>query len=155
MKACTKCKTEKPLTEFNKNKSEKDGHQKWCKSCRTEYNLSKRDHQSEYQKRYRGFNVLELRDYRLQKKYGITLKDFTEMLERQGGGCAICGTDLDHTGHVDHCHTSGMVRGILCSHCNTALGKFRDNTELLDNAIAYLMYHKSRGAEWQTLTSNL
>jgi Recombination endonuclease VII len=154
MKTCTKCKCEKDLSEFNKNKSEKDGLQKWCKSCRTEYNYSKRDYQSEYQKRYRDFNVLELRDYRLKKIYGISLDDYNEILAKQGDGCAICGTSLNHSGHVDHCHTTGMVRGVLCSQCNTAIGKFKDDIELLDNAIAYLTYHNSRGAEWQKQTSN-
>jgi hypothetical protein len=72
--------------------------------------------------------------------YGITLYDAGCMLARQGGRCGICRTDAPgHRGwHVDHDHATGKVRGILCTLCNIALGGFRDSTENLTNAIAYL-----------------
>lgn len=66
----------------------------------------------------------------------------------QGGRCAICRTPvaniLEYDGdarlstHVDHCHTTGAVRGILCRDCNTGLGGFRDDPERLRAAMAYL-----------------
>ena len=73
--------------------------------------------------------------------YGMTMADYDRMHAEQDGRCAICGTleaDLDTKLYVDHCHTSGRVRGLLCRACNSGLGQFRDQTEALLNAVAYL-----------------
>ena len=78
----------------------------------------------------------------LKQRFGMTLEDYDRMLMEQNGKCFIC--DVHHTEavrgklNVDHCHTSGKVRGLLCFNCNTALGKFKDDIELLEKAIAYL-----------------
>jgi hypothetical protein len=72
--------------------------------------------------------------------YGITLEERNAMLENQGGSCAICCA-TKHGGvgwHLDHCHTTGTVRKILCHRCNTAIGMFNDDAELLRAAAAYL-----------------
>lgn len=83
------------------------------------------------------------RDARLREQFGITSADYDEILQRQDGCCAICRLpNYDQSGrrmHVDHCHETGKVRGILCSSCNTALGKFKDNTNYLERAIEYLL----------------
>jgi len=63
------------------------------------------------------------------------------MLEEQEHKCAICSTsdaDLDKLLSVDHCHTTGKVRGLLCNNCNLALGNFKDKIENLKSAINYL-----------------
>jgi hypothetical protein len=62
------------------------------------------------------------------------------MLERQGGVCAICRVvkDDNYSLHVDHCHSSGRVRGLLCAACNTMLGFARDNQETLRRAAEYV-----------------
>jgi hypothetical protein len=63
------------------------------------------------------------------------------MFATQGGVCAICSApdeSLKKRLCVDHCHTTGAVRGLLCDNCNTALGKFRDNADTLRRAITYL-----------------
>jgi len=63
------------------------------------------------------------------------------MLEEQEHKCAICLTsdvDLEKLLAVDHCHTTGKVRGLLCSNCNLALGNFKDNITNLEQAIKYL-----------------
>lgn len=77
-----------------------------------------------------------------QYLYGLTPERYVEMLEEQGGVCAICGTDewpgKDNRPHVDHDHSTGRVRGILCSHCNHGLGKFRDDPKRLRAAAEYL-----------------
>lgn len=84
----------------------------------------------------------ERRDYQLRKLYGITLERYNEMLVAQGGGCAICGGGPSGKStdwlHVDHDHTTGAVRGLLCQHCNHGLGKFSDSPERLEAAAAYL-----------------
>ena len=77
----------------------------------------------------------------LQKTYGITFEKYTEMLRGQGFQCKICGT-LDAGGkgvfHVDHCHSSGKIRGLLCVNCNMMLGLVYDKTDVLMKAINYL-----------------
>lgn len=77
------------------------------------------------------------------KSYGITPDQFEVMLKEQGGTCAICHTDkptLNGKGsfRIDHCHTTGKVRGLLCNKCNAGLGMFSDKIEMLNRAIAYL-----------------
>lgn len=60
--------------------------------------------------------------------------------KNQSERCALCFTQERRTRdwHVDHCHTTGKVRGILCHHCNLMLGNAKDNTFVLSNAIKYL-----------------
>jgi hypothetical protein len=73
------------------------------------------------------------------KMYGITIDDYDRMLEAQGGGCGICGSDSYSSNKwqkffaVDHCHSTGRVRGLLCLTCNVSLGKFeRYKEKMLD-----------------------
>ena len=64
------------------------------------------------------------------------------ILKKQNNSCAICGTKKPG-GHgtfvVDHCHKTSKIRGLLCNHCNTGLGKLGDNVENLQKAIRYLL----------------
>lgn len=79
------------------------------------------------------------RRHRLQKRYGLSLETFEQMAEAQGGVCAICKQVPAGRGfHVDHCHTTGAVRGLLCDACNVGLSRFRDNPQSLLNAVEYL-----------------
>lgn len=100
-------------------------------------------------------NVVELAAYKRIKAeryrlavYGLTGKAFRALWAAQNGGCGICAVPLDTlTGkqlHVDHDHKTGKVRGLLCNSCNTALGRFKDSTEMLAKAIGYL---KNVGSE--------
>ena len=78
------------------------------------------------------------RDGHLRRQYGITLMEQNELLERQGGVCAICGLQLnERTLNVDHAH-KGEVRGILCPACNKGLGLFKDSPAHLTSAAEYL-----------------
>ena len=73
------------------------------------------------------------------KAFNLTKEQYLDMLEKQNHVCAICGNkDNNKKLAVDHCHTTGVIRGLLCSACNTSLGKFKDSVELLQNAIQYL-----------------
>ena len=76
----------------------------------------------------------------LKRFYGITPEDYKTMLEKQGNVCAICGTadPISKRFHVDHSHTTGEVRGLLCANCNHGLGKFQDSPENLMRAAKYL-----------------
>jgi hypothetical protein len=88
------------------------------------------------------YDSARARDYNRQYAYGITREQFDALLAAQDGKCAICGTSdwpgRSNRPHVDHCHTTGAVRGILCHFCNIGLGNFRDRLDLLQAAAAYL-----------------
>lgn len=81
----------------------------------------------------------------LWEKYRMVPSDYFALLEAQGGCCAICG-GTENTGravkskrlHVDHNHSTGTVRGLLCHGCNTGIGLLRDSSDLLRSAINYL-----------------
>ena len=129
-KVCSKCKQEKPYEEFYKQSKNKDGLKYRCSVCDRE------------DSRIRGIRDPSVRRSRhLKSNYNITIKDFNKMLEEQEYCCAICGTkDPGGNGrfHVDHNHCTGKVRGLLCHHCNTSLGGFKDSIPNLQKAIEYL-----------------
>jgi len=83
------------------------------------------------------------RDYRLRRAYGITLAQYNEMAERQGGACAICSR-IETPLSVDHCHESGAVRGLLCKNCNKGLGMFGESVATVRVALAYMEGFSSR-----------
>lgn len=140
-KLCPRCEQSLPLTDFNKSSKRTNGYQLWCRSCSREH------------KRWRYRNgsgdkiKLQARKYQLKTNYGLTLEEYQAMLDKQGGGCAICGRQETQRSNpqgvvdslrVDHCHTTGKIRGLLCSKCNFGLSNFNDNPELLINAAKYL-----------------
>jgi hypothetical protein len=78
------------------------------------------------------------------KKYGLTVEQVHEMMARQQGTCAICSDILsaaNKSTHVDHCHATGKVRGILCRDCNHTLGRAKENMRTLRRAAEYLEAH--------------
>lgn len=85
----------------------------------------------------------KMRADHLMRKYGITVEQYDAMLDGQGGGCFICGRPPrpDISLHVDHDHSTGQVRGILCFGCNKALADFQDDPALLGKAASYLSRH--------------
>lgn len=127
-KTCSLCGSMKPLEKFAINPTGVGGRHAACKSC--------------HKKRTR------------KTKYGISSEDFDNILNSQGGVCAICeqkAKESKHTGwYIDHDHsccsgeyTCGQcVRGVLCPTCNHGLGHFRDNEGLLSKAILYLRKYR-------------
>lgn len=83
------------------------------------------------------------RNVRLKSVYGISLDLYKQMYDSQNGCCAICGVEKPPKGasglSVDHCHKTGKVRKLLCTPCNTALGKFKDNVDNIRKAIDYIL----------------
>lgn len=75
-------------------------------------------------------------------KYGVTKDFLLDLYSKQDGKCAVCGQVPTTTRglHIDHCHATGKVRGLLCHGCNVALGNFKDSRELLQKAIEYLQH---------------
>ena len=103
---------------------------------------------ADFMREYRKKNPDIFRNIELKKNFGISLDEYNKMLKDQNGVCKICGNP-EMTYHnnsdrlrnlaVDHCHTTGKVRGLLCSRCNQGLGNFRDNPDFLAKAISYLI----------------
>ena len=106
---------------------------------RTEYNRTWRQQNPE---RYKQNHL----NSTLRTKYGLSLVEYRRLFEQQAGLCALCGnpeTIFVSQGKlrklaVDHCHTTGRVRGLLCGRCNTGLGKLGDTPEALRKALTYL-----------------
>lgn len=154
MKPCTKCKVEKSLEEFSINRARKDGLDAWCKSCVCVKNRSWWENRSPEMKiRHRAKMKLWYLAHPQSRRlgqYGWTVEDYNRALNQQQGCCAICGRVLQSgnlsvaAAHIDHCHATGKVRGILCQSCNMAIGKFQDSVELLGKAIEYLNKHKTK-----------
>ena len=124
---CTKCKKQISLDNFYYNKLGKHRKSSRCKPCHNEYDY-KLDKNS-----------------KLKRAYGITLSEYQELLSKQDSKCAICGVDNNgkyrnkpRAFAVDHCHTTGKIRGLLCSDCNTGIGLLKDNINFLQSAIKYL-----------------
>ena len=93
-------------------------------------------------------NKEKLRDLAYQRKFGITIEEYNNLFDLQKGVCKLCNcpetkvnrksTGLVKRLAVDHCHSSGKVRGLLCQDCNVGLGSFKDNIEVIQKAIKYL-----------------
>ena len=84
------------------------------------------------------------RRHLLKTRYSLTIEQYDDMLKAQDGGCKICGTDRPGKKgrfHIDHNHSTGEVRGLLCHYCNVSLGGFKDNPDLLRAAATYVEKH--------------
>jgi hypothetical protein len=145
MKNCPKCNQTKPLFDFYKDKSKKDGKTAYCKFCSSEkrmkvYCSNPEDEKQKMRERFKA-NPDKYKEYALKYSYGITLEEYNQMFTAQKGCCKICNThqtQLKRKLFVDHCHTTGKVRGLLCQPCNTLLGQAKDDLTILQQAIKYL-----------------
>ena len=124
-KACTRCKTEKPLDaeHFPLHNRTKSGYDSWCRACRSTYR--------------NGIARGKFRDA-ISDEALLELKATTHE-------CVICGDETKLV--IDHDHKTGKVRGMLCNHCNRGLGHFRDDPTLLEFAAQYL-YASADAPEW-------
>lgn len=130
-KHCPRCKEVKPHTPKGTT----------CRDCAQERSRAhyKRNKDCPEFKRKRS-------DRHFLREYGITTEQRDHLLELQGGVCYICGTVIMGEGkaHVDHCHTTGNVRAMLCYNCNDGLGRFKDDPSLLITAAQYIVDHAVR-----------
>ncbi|MER5558531.1 endonuclease VII domain-containing protein [Streptomyces sp. NPDC048491] len=113
-KFCRTCGTIKPHSEWSRNRRASDGFATLCKSCK----------------------AAKGRARHLQRSYGLTEADRDSLVESQMGLCVICLSAP--AVHVDHCHQTGRVRGVLCFNCNSAIGKLGDDPDTVRRAAAYL-----------------
>jgi hypothetical protein len=128
-KRCNRCASLLTLEKFAPQTSGAGGRRSICRACDLPSVRSR-------------YSPVKNRGYILKRKYGLHQDDYDRMLEAQNGRCAICGTDRPggrgYAFHVDHCHDSGDVRGLLCHGCNVSLGHFKHSEAVLRSAIQYL-----------------
>lgn len=145
-KYCPQCDTVKSFDDFTKNNSSYCKLSSSCRACMAAYKIRHREKNRERLLKKSNEHYYANRDELLEKryfdKYGITTERRDKILAEQGGVCWICG-EIPNTRWgkklmTDHCHETGVVRGMLCHHCNIAIGSMRDRPELLERAALYL-----------------
>ena len=138
------CKVDKPISEYyilRKGKTQPVYNPR-CKSCNYDvttkyYKSLDEDVKNKFRKK-NPCNSFEYRQkYRLKNKFGLTVEEYSAMIEKQDNKCKICGCDMNKP-HVDHNHKTGKVRHLLCHQCNTALGLLKEDTRILQNMISYI-----------------
>ena len=154
LKECAVCHWALPKSEFNKHKIAADKLYTWCKLCAKEYrkkyhelNKKRENRKNREWNKANKKKVSGLARTRRLRMYGLSKDEYDEMLRDQNGKCAICGLpQLESKWQfcVDHCHKTDKVRGLLCFNCNTMLGKVKDSTQVLLNAIEYLERQKEK-----------
>ncbi|MFD3584443.1 endonuclease VII domain-containing protein [Streptomyces sp. NPDC058683] len=163
-KRCVRCGERKPHAAFDRKRSNLDGLQRHCRDCRTNYHCRAPEplgpaRVPEGHKRCRGCGEVKPHSewhrkgdgfagrckarraavqpaHHLRRKYGLTEVERDAMVASQHGPRAICLSAPPV--HVDHCHKTGRVRGVLCFNCNSAIGLLRDDPETINRAADYL-----------------
>lgn len=138
-KTCSACKVEKPLSNFTQNSDYRDGYRRQCNACRAACNRERRLKKPDAR---RTADKAKCRNYNLNKKYNINSSDYERMLNAQKRRGAICRSERAGAFHglfvVDHCHITGVIRGLLCNRCNVGLGCLGDTLQSASRFIAYL-----------------
>ena len=113
-----------------------------CGRCLARYQREWRQRNPNHEREVYQRTKVESRERSLLRKYAISLVDYDRMLAAQGGKCAICGApesaQRNRVLHVDHCHATGRVRGLLCRGCNHMLGHVKDDATAFERAAGYL-----------------
>lgn len=132
---CNVCNIEKPLSDFSKDKN-RPKHRKTCKRCRTQKanTEEKRKKHAEYLKKRRKEQPDLVRQQWERHVYGVCKEDLGKQ------ECSICGSTQRLC--IDHCHDTKIVRGLLCTKCNAAIGMFDEDIDKMISAIAYIKSFK-------------
>lgn len=129
---CPKCKKIKAVKRFHKDSRTKSGYNYVCKVCRNARNRRYKQSSRTLRKRW---------EKHINDSYGITGEEYDKKFKQQAGLCEICERPPNPNGRrlaVDHNHTTGKVRGLLCSKCNQGIGHLNDSIDLLNRCIEYL-----------------
>lgn len=151
---CTKCKQDKETCDFHVDKKKLNGLTSWCKECRNKARAGSYWKDPEQgrarSKKYRETlteeqRYLANRNTKLKQAYGLTHEQVEEMKRLQKHKCYVCNCDETKVGSkglvVDHNHTTGQIRKLLCSPCNTALGLLREDKGIFTSLIKYIEEH--------------
>lgn len=153
MKRCSKCGRTKSHDQFNKNKRSKDGLGHWCRVCSAAASKASREKKvDDYRAKARIYAANnprewtpttrdEARERRLLRYFGLDVSAYNGMLILQDYRCAICRCDYYPSKplSVDHRHSDGLIRGLLCSKCNSAIGYLLDDPNLFARVGSYLL----------------
>lgn len=134
MKICPRCKINKANSSFHKNRAKANGLHSYCKDCN-------RVRQLVWEQKNRQKAGDNQRRYTLKKIFGITPEIYEELLQKQNENCAICQRHYTHFNKrlaVDHCHKTGLIRGLLCLYCNRGLAAYHDKADYFRRAAGYL-----------------
>jgi hypothetical protein len=154
-KVCRDCQRTKPVGDFYSAKRCIDGTRPECRTCfnadrrahrlanlekhkatvRRRYHANPDKHRAYGRARYQAEKEWRSLNYTLSR-YGLTIDQYHAMQERQDFACAICGDVADM--HIDHCHTTDKIRGLLCAGCNIGIGHFRERPAALVAAASYV-----------------
>lgn len=146
MKRCSRCKAVKAESDFHKSRKAATGLTSWCRGCYSEY-FPRVHAERRALGLCDGHGVVKSECQRCKDNHyrinlgrrGLTPEQYTEMLSAQNGGCKVCAGPSGHRRfHVDHDHKTGVVRGLLCSNCNVALGQAKDSASRLMALAEYL-----------------
>jgi len=127
LRKCRLCKENKSLYEFHKNGKYFSGR---CKSCKKHLQETGQWKKTPYD-RY-AF---------IERNYGMNKEQFLEFFASQKNKCKLCSRELQEKWCVDHCHTTGKIRGVLCYACNSGIGHLQEDPEILRKAIDYVQMH--------------
>lgn len=143
-KECVTCREMLPYEAFNKASRSPDGRQGMCRICTKNANGSwydaNRAKAREDAKRWNRENPERALDHHYKVRYGITNADYLRMFAEQDGVCAICAKPQPNGRrlYVDHDHVTGAVRKLLCRNCNSGIGNFMEDVDLLARATEYI-----------------
>lgn len=139
-KTCTGCLELKDISLFGAKRVNKDGKDTRCKACRNNY-IKRRMSEPLFRNKRKQATTF----YTRRAKYGLSKQQYYTMFNSQYGLCKTClkpETRERRSLCVDHCHKTGVIRGLLCDSCNRALGFVNDNIDTLVNMIEYLQCRK-------------
>lgn len=142
MKTCIKCRKERPEEDFYLHRKTGSWRIGKCKDCTVAESVQWRRDNPERANRTRRMGELK-------RKYGITSEEYENLEKAQNGVCAICGKPQNvKYGRspflcVDHDHTTGKIRGLLCYPCNLVVGNCLEDSRILEKTMIYLKTHKS------------
>jgi hypothetical protein len=147
MKKCTACGETKARDAFSLARKASSGLNSRCKPCSNararQWRLDNPEKARARVRQWKRDNPEKTRAHRRKErlsKYSLSVEQYDFMFASQGRACAICGASASagQGFHIDHCHTTGAVRGILCQNCNIGIGNLQDDPEILRRALTYL-----------------
>ena len=150
---CRHCRTDFIPTHFNQHLCSESCKKERSKDLCKKWDQNNKDKKRAYNARKYAENGDYWRDNSFKQRYGISLDDAKSILESQGGRCAICRSPIDlhakginapNKGHMDHCHYTGNLRGVLCRECNWGLGNLKDDIIRVRAAACYLEHYNAK-----------
>jgi hypothetical protein len=144
LKHCARCDTWRPPSEFHAHRGNWDSLHAYCKPCMASISnaryVRERIRLLTIAAAWRKANPEKRKAIALRAKFGLEIPEYRRLLEAQDNLCAICKRTAEL--HVDHCHSTNRIRGLLCMPCNTAIGHLGDDPDRIRAAASYVAAHQ-------------